>query len=135
MKSIKLILFFGAGTLAAVLLSGCATAEQLAKNMSSKNVNGSGLITDNRIGIDPETKSPVLKSVVISGDFQTIKADGNYINFKQESSGSWYNAQNKTEKTTLTITTDKNSNLADVLKYAIGVIDKIPKKENSEIEN
>ena len=42
-----------------LLLCGCATSEQLAKNLNSKNVQGNGLITDNRIGIDPETLSPV----------------------------------------------------------------------------
>lgn len=114
------------GTLAAVLFCGCATSEQIARNLNTKNVNGSGLITDNRIGVDPETKTPVLKSVVISGDFQTIRSDGNYINFKQEESGAWYNAQNKTKKTQLTITCKDKSDLAEILKYAVGVIAEIP---------
>lgn len=119
------------GILAAVLFAGCATSEQIAKNLNTKNVNGSGLITDNRIGIDTETKTPVLKSVVISGDFQTIRSDGNYINFKQEESGAWYNAQNKTKKIQLTITTRDKADLAEVLKYAVGVIEKIPQDPES----
>lgn len=119
------------GIFAAVLFAGCATSEQIARNLNVKNVNGSGLITDNRIGIDTETKTPVLKSVVISGDFQTIRSDGNYINFKQEESGAWYNAQNKTKKIQLTITTRDKADLAEVLKYAVGVIEKIPQDPES----
>lgn len=133
MEHTKTLIALAVATLLLILLaSGCATSEQLAKNLNAKNVAGSGLITDNRIGIDPETKSPVLKSVVISGDFQTIKADGNYINYKTESSGAWYNAENKTEKTTLTITTDKTASLADILKYALSVIDKLPDKDSAK---
>jgi hypothetical protein len=116
------------------LMTGCATSEEVAKSLGGKNVSGSGLITDNRIGIDPETKTPVLKSVVISGDLQTIKSDSNYINYKNETSGAWYNASNKTTKQTLTITTNNKSSLAEVLKYAIGVIDKLPQETDTDMK-
>ena len=118
---LHLLLFF--------LLSGCATSEQLAKNLNAKNVAGSGLITDNRIGLDPETMSPVLKSVIISGDFQTIRSDGNYLNFKREESSAWYNSENKTTKWQLTITS--NDNFIELLKYAKDFMDKIS-EENTK---
>lgn len=111
------------------LLSGCATSEQLAKNLNAKNVAGSGLITDNRIGLDPETMSPVLKSVIISGDFQTIRSDGNYLNFKREESSAWYNSENKTTKWQLTITS--NDNFIELLKYAKDFMGKIS-EENTK---
>lgn len=87
-------------------LTGCTTSEQLAKNLSEKSVSGSGLIADNRIGVD-ENKIPTLKSVFISGDFKTIKADSNFIDYSEEISGSIFNAENKTKKTRLTITTKR----------------------------
>lgn len=118
----------------ALMLCGCAGYETVVNSLQAKNVAASGLVTDNRIGIDPETKSPVLKSVVVSGDFQTIKSDGNYINFKQEESGAWYNAQNKTKKTQLTITAGDQSSLSDVLKYALGVISKLPQDAEAKTE-
>ena len=52
-------------------LTGCTTSEQLAKNLSEKSVSGSGLIADNRIGVD-ENKIPTLKSVFISGELIQI---------------------------------------------------------------
>lgn len=112
-----------------LLLCGCATSEQLAKNLNSKNVQGNGLITDNRIGLDPETLSPVLKSVVVSGDFQTIKSDGNYFNFKREESSAWYNAENKTKKLQLTITASSEADFKEILKNALSAL----QKQNGEI--
>lgn len=107
-----------------LLLCGCATSEQLAKNLNSKNVQGNGLITDNRIGLDPETLSPVLKSVVVSGDFQTIKSDGNYLNFKREESSAWYNAENKTKKLQLTITASSEADFKEILKDVLSALQK-----------
>lgn len=121
----SIIVFVVAGAIIALLLlCGCATSEQLARNLNAKNVQGNGLITDNRIGIDPETLSPVLKSVVISGDFQTIKSDGNYLNFKREESGAWYNAENKTKKLQLTITASSETDFKDVLKTVLSALQK-----------
>lgn len=118
----SIIVFVVAGAIIALLLlCGCATS-QLAKNLNSKNVQGNGLITDNRIGLDPETLSPVLKSVVISGDFQTIKSDGNYLNFKREESSAWYNAENKTKKLQLTITASSEADFKDVLKTVLETV-------------
>ena len=114
-----------------LLLCGCATSEQLAKNLSSKNIQGNGLITDSRVGLDPETLSPVLKSVVISGDFQTVKSDGNYFNFKREESSAWYNAENKTKKLQLTITASSEANFTEILKAVLSIL----QKQNGENEN
>ncbi len=117
------VVFAVAGALIALLLlCGCAASEQLAKNLNSKNVQGNGLITDNRIGIDPETLSPVLKSVVISGDFQTIKSDGNYFNFKREESSAWYNAENRTKKLQLTITASSEADFKEILKTVLKTV-------------
>ena len=126
------VVFAVAGALIALLLlCGCAASEQLAKNLNSKNVQGNGLITDNRIGIDPETLSPVLKSVVVSGDFQTIKSDGNYFNFKREESSAWYNAENKTKKLQLTITASSETDFKEILKDVLSAL----QKQNGEDEN
>ena len=66
--------------------------------------------------------SPVLKSVVVSGDFQTIKSDGNYLNFKREESSAWYNAENKTKKLQLTITASSEADFKDVLKTVLETV-------------
>lgn len=123
-REIGIVFIVAGAVVLLLLLCGCATSEQLAKNLNSKNVQGNGLITDNRIGLDPETLSPVLKSVVISGDFQTIKSDGNYFNFKQEESSAWYNAENKTKKLQLTITASSEADFKEILKNVLSALQK-----------
>lgn len=121
-------------TAAALLLgvcSGCATSEKIAESLSAKTVTGSGLITKNKIGVD-ENKIPTMESTVISGDFETIKAGSNYVKYKDETSAAWYNASNKTRKINLTISADGKSNLAETLRYALGLVERLPESTVSE---
>ncbi len=109
-----------------VLLAGCATSEKIAESLAGKNVAGSGFISVQNAGIDPETKIPSLKSTVISGDFQTIKADSNYFNYRNEESGAWYNAENRTRRQSLTISANGDADMGDILCYALHFIGKLP---------
>ena len=86
-----------------VILSGCAT-EKIAESLSVKNVSGNGTVVDSRIGIDPDTKIPALKTVFISGDFATVKSGTNQISYREESSASVWNASSVTKKRFLAIT-------------------------------
>ena len=61
---------------------------------------------------------------MVSGDFQTIKSDGNYLNFKREESSAWYNAENKTKKLQLTITASSEADFKDVLKTVLSALQK-----------
>ncbi|MBQ9501776.1 MAG: hypothetical protein IJU70_06445 [Lentisphaeria bacterium] len=86
------------------LLTGCKTAETLAAGITTKNVSGNGTVIDSRIGIDPDTKIPGLKTVFISGDFATVKAGTNQVSYREESSASIWNASSVTKKRFLAIT-------------------------------
>ena len=88
---------------AAVLLSGCAT-EKIAESLTTKNVSGNGTVVDSRIGIDPDTKIPALKTVFISGDFATVKSGTNQVSYREESSASIWNASSVPKKRFLAIT-------------------------------
>ena len=98
-----LFVLSGVFCLSGLVTSGCAT-EKIAESLSVKNVSGNGTIVDSRIGIDPDTKIPALKTVFISGDFATVKADTNQISYREESSSSIWNAQSVTKKRFLAIT-------------------------------
>ncbi len=114
-----------------ILLTGCTVGEKVAESLSAKNVAGSGLISVHNIGIDPETKIPSMKSTVISGDFQTIKSDSNYFNYREEESSAWYNAENKTRRQSLTITANGDADMAAILCYALNFIGKLPDPKES----
>ena len=89
--------------LLAALLSGCAT-EKIAESLATKNTSGNGTVVDSRIGIDPDTKIPALKTVFVSGDFATTKAGTNQVSYREESTSSIWNASSVTKKRFLAIT-------------------------------
>ena len=107
MKSNHLIragLFLSVSVCVLALLSGCKATETLAAGITTKNVSGNGTVIDSRIGIDPDTKIPALKTVFVSGDFATIKAGTNQVSYREESSASIWNASSVTKKRFLAIT-------------------------------
>lgn len=86
------------------MLSGCKATETLAQGITTKNVSGNGTVVDSRIGIDPDTKIPALKTVFVSGDFATVKAGTNQVSYREESTASVWNASCVTKKRFLAIT-------------------------------
>jgi len=103
MKSIKAMSVLSVLSVLSVIMTGCAT-EKIAESLAAKNTSGNGTVVDSRIGIDPDTKIPALKTVFISGDFATTKAGTNQISYREESSASIWNASSVTKKRFLAIT-------------------------------
>ena len=87
-----------------LMLTGCKATDTLAAGITTKNVSGNGTVVDSRVGIDPDTKIPALKTVFVSGDFATVKAGTNQISYREESSASVWNASCVTKKRFLAIT-------------------------------
>ena len=100
---IHTICLSGVFCLFGLFTTGCAT-EKIAESLTTKNVSGNGTVVDSRIGIDPDTKIPELKTVFISGDFATVKSGTNQVSYREESSASIWNASSVTKKRFLAIT-------------------------------
>ena len=121
------------------ILTGCKATETLAQGITTKNVSGNGTVVDSRIGIDPDTKIPALKTVFVSGDFATVKAGTNQVSYREESSSSVWNASSITKKRFLAITlTDAGDvpaairAVAEVFKTAEAEITREAEKETSQ---
>ena len=99
-----------------VILTGCKATETLAQGITTKNVSGNGTVVNSRIGIDPDTKIPALKTVFISGDFATTKAGTNQISYREESSASIWNASSVTKKRFLAITLTDSGDVPAAIK-------------------
>lgn len=83
---------------AALLLAGCKTSQTLAKGVAEKSLSGSGTVAIQRVGIDYETKTPVLKSTVITGDYASAR-DGEYaFQYRRRRSPSIFNKDSVTEE-------------------------------------
>ena len=94
----KTLLLFSAAML---LVAGCGTSQTLAKGVSEKSLSGSGTVAIQRVGIDDETKTPVLKSTVITGDYASAR-DGEYaFQYRRKKSPSIFNKDAITEEVTI----------------------------------
>ena len=83
---------------AGLVLTGCGTANTLAGGVAEKSLSGSGTVAIQRVGIDPETKSPVLKSTVITGDYASARNGDYALQYRRRKSPSIFNAEAITEE-------------------------------------
>ena len=81
--------------------AGCGTMNQLAKGLSEKSISGSGTVAIQRVGIDDETKTPVLKSTVITGDYASAHNGDYAFQYRRKKSPSIFNANSITEEVTI----------------------------------
>lgn len=94
---------------------GCGTAQTLAQGVSEKSLSGSGTVAIQRVGIDPDTKSPVLKSTVITGDYASARNGDYALQYRRRKSPSIFNAEAITEEVTI--------NYIGTKKYATTALD------------
>ncbi len=113
--------FFALAT--AVLLAGCGTAQTLAQGVSEKSLSGSGTVAIQRVGIDDETKTPVLKSTVITGDYASARNGDYAFQYRRRKSPSIFNKDAVTEEVTI--------NYIGTKKQALAALE-IAKKDVSE---
>ena len=94
-----------AGAVGALLVcfavAGCSTANKLAQGVSEKSISGSGTVAIQRVGIDDETKTPVLKSTVITGDYASAKNGDYAFQYRRRKSPSIFNKEAVTEEVTI----------------------------------
>ena len=98
--------------LACLFLAGCSTANTLAQGISEKSISGSGTVAIQRVGIDDETKTPVLKSTVITGDYASAKNGDYALQYRRRKSPSIFNKDAVTEEVTINYIGTKEQALA-----------------------
>ena len=59
------------------VLTGCNGVNTALGGLAEKALSGSGTVAIQRVGVDPDTAAPVLKSTVITGDYASAP-DGTY---------------------------------------------------------
>ena len=117
-----------------LFISGCKATETLAQGITTKNVSGNGTVVDSRIGIDPDTKIPALKTVFVSGDFATVKAGTNQVSYREESSSSIWNASSVTKKRFLAITLTSSGDVPDAIKAVAEVFKEAEAETAKKVE-
>ena len=105
-----------------LFVTGCATSQQLASNLKGKSLAGNGFVSLQKVVLtEPETGTytPEISSMIISGDFQSILKDANFLRYDRRESSAWYNASCKTvtESLTINLSGDKADMSATVEKF------------------
>ena len=77
--------------LAAGCLAGCGTVRKLAEGVAEKSLSGSGTVSIQRVGVDPETNTPVLKSTVVTGDYASARHGDYALQYRRKKSPSIWN--------------------------------------------
>ena len=126
MKTYMIVIGTAVAAVVIVLLAGCSTSNTLAKGVSEKSLSGSGTVAIQRVGIDNETKTPVLKSTIITGDYASAR-DGEYaLQYRRRKSPSIFNKEAVTEEVVLNYLGSKEE-----VKAALDIV-KADAKEKSK---
>ncbi len=77
---------------AILLLTGCNTADTLAKGVSEKSVSASGAFTMNRVGLDKTTQTPELLNLFIWGDYTSVQPGDEIFRYEESEDASIFNS-------------------------------------------
>lgn len=81
-------------------LTGCSTADTLAKGISEKSISASGVFTMNRAGLDKTTQTPELLNLFIWGDYTSVQPGDEIFRYEESEDASIFNSKsvNKNKK-------------------------------------
>ena len=93
--------------LLALSLTGCQTSQTLAKGISEKSITGSGTVTHSHVGVDTDTKSPVMETLIVSGDYASIRKGETIIRIEESEEASIFNSSAKSKRKKILISNPK----------------------------
>ena len=113
------------------MLTGCSGVNSALGGLAEKSLSGSGTVAIQRVGIDPDTAAPVLKSTIITGDYASAP-DGTYaLQYRRKIAPSLFNSSAVSHEVTINYI-----GTADRLTDAVGLVrsDLAPEQPDSADE-
>lgn len=106
-------------TLAVVLVvsTGCSGMNTALGGLAEKSLSGSGTVAIQRVGIDPDTAAPVLKSTIISGDYASAPEGTYALQYRRRIAPSIFNSAAISHEVTINYI-----GTADRLADAVGLV-------------
>ena len=88
---IRFAMFF---CLAALLVAftGCSGVNSALGGLAEKSLSGSGTVAVQRVGVDPDTAAPVLKSTIITGDYASAPEGTYALQYRRRSAPGIFNS-------------------------------------------
>ncbi len=75
-----------------VLFTGCSGVNSALGGLAEKSLSGSGTVAIQRVGVDPDTAAPVLKSTVITGDYASAPEGTYALQYRRKIAPSIFNS-------------------------------------------
>ena len=98
---LRFVLPLGVVALVAAALCACTGVNTAMGGLAEKSLSGSGTVAIQRVGVDPDTAAPVLKSTVISGDYASAP-DGAYaLQYRRKIAPSIFNSTSVSREVTI----------------------------------
>ena len=127
---IRFILFF-VPAVALVVLTGCSGVNTALGGLAEKSLSGSGTVAIQRVGVDPDTAAPVLKSTIITGDYASAPEGTYALQYRRKIAPSIFNSSSVSHEVTINyIGTDDR--LADAVELVQSDLDSKQSDDTAE---
>ena len=100
-----------------VSLTGCSGVNSALGGLAEKSLSGSGTVAIQRVGVDPDTAAPVLKSTIITGDYASAPEGTYALQYRRKIAPAIFNSSAVTHEVTINYI-----GTADRLPEAVGLI-------------
>ena len=97
---IRFIWFFVPAT-ALTVITGCSGVNSAISGLAEKSLSGSGTVAIQRVGVDPDTAAPVLKSTVITGDYASAPEGTYALQYRRKIAPSIFNSSSVSHEVTI----------------------------------
>ncbi len=100
-----------------IVLTGCSGVNSALGGLAEKSLSGSGTVAIQRVGVDPDTAAPVLKSTIITGDYASAPEGTYALQYRRKTAPSIFNSSAVSHEVTVNYI-----GTADHLADAVGLI-------------
>ena len=108
---------FHAAVAALFLFTGCSGVNTALGGLAEKSLSGSGTVAIQRVGVDPDTAAPVLKSTIITGDYASAPEGTYALQYRSRTAPGIFNSSAVSHEVTINYI-----GTADHLEDAVGLV-------------
>ena len=112
-RFIMLFVFAAAG----ITFTGCSGVNSALGGLAEKSLSGSGTVAIQRVGVDPDTAAPVLKSTIITGDYASAPEGTYALQYRRKAAPGIFNSAAISREVTINYI-----GTADRLPDAVGLV-------------
>ena len=110
----KLVSLFVACLIA--VLNGCTAADTIAAGVSEKAISGEGMFGVSKLGIDAATKTPTLQGILVRGNYTSIPAGIEFLEYSESTDRSIWNPEAFTYRKRLVFGSAEHNRMDKIVK-------------------